>query len=188
IVAEVRDRYGPIPPSVLNLADYGRIRILADQLGIESIDREGEKVLFRFRPQTTLDPIWLVSLVERRGDVSLVPPSGLRLNLTGEASPTPAKKAPDPRPAQTPGPWANIGRKPLTSSDILRQQRRGERERSAAPASWWTARATAGEVTPGFTKAELTRPAPQDPRGPDGVFTRVGALLSELVEGAGLAG
>src|SRR5690606_20804859 len=63
IVAEVRDRYGPIPPSVLNLADYGRIRILADRLGIESIDREGEKVLIRFRPQTTLDPVWLVSFV-----------------------------------------------------------------------------------------------------------------------------
>ncbi len=185
IVAEVRDRYGPIPPSVLNLADYGRIRILADQLGIESIDREGEKVLVRFRPQTTLDPVWLVSLVERRKDVSLVPPAGLRLSLSGQGAPAPAKKPMDSRPAPAAGPWANIGRKPLTSSDILRQQRQGERERSAAPASWWTARATAGEVTPGFTKAELTRRAPQDPRGPDGVFTRVGGLLSELVDGAG---
>ncbi len=52
IVAEVRDRYGPIPPSILNLADYGRIRVMADRLGIEAVDREGEKVLFRFRPQT----------------------------------------------------------------------------------------------------------------------------------------
>jgi len=187
IVAEVRDRYGPIPPSVLNLADYGRIRILADRLGIESIDREGEKVLIRFRPQTTLDPVWLVSFVERRPDISLVPPAGLRLSLKPVAS-APPKRDAEPRPAAPDGPWANIGRKPLTSSDILRQQRQAERERSAAPASWWTARATAGEVKPGFTKAELTRPAPQDPRGPDGVFTRVGALLSELVEGAGLAG
>src|SRR5206468_5470867 len=29
------DRYGPLPSSVLNLADYGRIRIMADRLGIE---------------------------------------------------------------------------------------------------------------------------------------------------------
>ena len=56
IVAEVRDRYGPIPPSILNLADYGRIRVMADRLGIEAVDREGEKVVFRFRPQTKVDP------------------------------------------------------------------------------------------------------------------------------------
>src|ERR1041384_337566 len=34
------DRYGPLPASVLNLADYGRIRIMADKLGVETIDRE----------------------------------------------------------------------------------------------------------------------------------------------------
>ena len=36
IMDEVRDRYGPPPVPVLNLADYGRIRVLADALGIES--------------------------------------------------------------------------------------------------------------------------------------------------------
>ena len=41
IMEEVRDRYGPPPVPVLNLADYGRIRVLADELGIESIEREG---------------------------------------------------------------------------------------------------------------------------------------------------
>jgi transcription-repair coupling factor (superfamily II helicase) len=190
IVAEVRDRYGPIPPSVLNLADYGRIRILADQLGVESVDREGEKVLVRFRPQAKLDPAWLVSLVERRRDVSLVPPAGLRLNLSGgDGASRPAKQAPAGRaapPAAGPArPWANIGRKPLTSSDVLRQQRPRDGDRSAAPASWWTTRATAGEVTSGFSKAEVLKRAPEDPRGPDGVFTRVGGLLSQLVEGGG---
>ena len=189
IVAEVRDRYGPIPPSVLNLADYGRIRILADQLGVESVDREGEKVLVRFRPQAKLDPAWLVSLVERRRDVSLVPPASLRLHLPGgDGAGRTAKPGPAGRGAEAPGasrPWANIGRKPLTSADVLRQQRQPERDRSAAPASWWTTRATAGEVTSGFSKAEVLRRAPQDPRAPDGVFTRVGGLLSQLVEGGG---
>ena len=33
MLAEVRDRYGPLPDSVLNLADYGRIRVMADRLG-----------------------------------------------------------------------------------------------------------------------------------------------------------
>ncbi len=87
VVAEVRDRYGPIPPSILNLADYGRIRVMADRLGIEAIDREGEKVVFRFRPQTTLDPAMLVQFVQRRPDVTLVPPSGVRLDLKHGAEP-----------------------------------------------------------------------------------------------------
>ena len=48
-----------------------------------------------------------------------------------------------------------------------------------APA-WWTARATAGEVTPGFTKAEILKAAPEDPRAPDGVLKKVTDLLEDL--------
>ncbi len=85
-LADVRDRYGPLPPSVLNLADYGRIRIMADRLGIEAVDREAQVVVFRFRPQAKLDPQRLVSLVNKRADVTLVPPAGLRLDLRGSAA------------------------------------------------------------------------------------------------------
>jgi transcription-repair coupling factor (superfamily II helicase) len=184
IVAEVRDRYGPIPPSILNLADYGRIRVMADRLGIEAVDREGEKVLFRFRPQTKVDPGTLVGLVQQRGDVTLVPPASLRLELSpasrsqaSKPKPSPAPRVDRPAPA---GPWANIGQKPLTSSD-LRGRRRHLPDDSAAPASWWTARATTGEVTSGFSKAEILKAGPQDPRAPSGVFTRVGGLLSDLL-------
>ena len=128
IVAEVRDRYGPIPPSILNLADYGRIRVMADRLGIEAVDREGEKVLFRFRPQTKVDPGTLVGLVQQRRDVTLVPPASLRLDLSRDGRSAPAATArspeatsPKPRPA---GPWANIGQKPVTSSDLRAARRR----------------------------------------------------------------
>ena len=41
VLEEAADRYGPLPDSVLNLADYGRIRVMADRLGVETIDREG---------------------------------------------------------------------------------------------------------------------------------------------------
>ena len=184
VVAEVRDRYGPIPPSILNLADYGRIRVMADRLGIEAVDREGDRVVFRFRPQTTVTPESLVGLVQRRGDVTLVPPAGLRLDLKPMARNVKASESPKPR-AQSPppssGPWANIGQKPLTSGD-LRGRRRPSADDSVAPASWWTTRATAGEVTSGFSKAEILKADLQDPRGPSGVFTRVGGLLSDLLD------
>src|SRR5262245_57831595 len=78
---EAADRYGPPPDSVLNLADYGRLRIMADQLGIESIDREAKIVVIKFRPQAKVDPVRLVALVRQRPDLTLVPPAALRLNL-----------------------------------------------------------------------------------------------------------
>src|SRR5919201_4099410 len=61
VLEESADRYGPLPDSVRNLADYGRIRIMADRLGIDSIDREGRTVVIKFRPQTRIDPARLVS-------------------------------------------------------------------------------------------------------------------------------
>ena len=56
VLEEAADRYGPLPDSVLNLADYGRIRVMADRLGVEAIDREGRVVVLKFRPQAKMDP------------------------------------------------------------------------------------------------------------------------------------
>jgi transcription-repair coupling factor (superfamily II helicase) len=156
VLEEAQDRYGPLPESVLNLADYGRIRVMADRLGVDSIDREGRVVVLKFRPQARVDPVRLVALVRQRSDLTLIPPAGLRLNLAAAEAPA------APRPP-APG--------------------RQDRKKSPLPAaSWWTARARAGEVTPGFTKDEILRPAKENPRAPGGVFERVGGLLSELVE------
>ena len=52
-----------------------------------------------------------------------------------------------------------------------------------AGGSWWAARARAGEVTPGFTRDEIMRPAKEDPRAEGGLFARVGGLLRELSGG-----
>ncbi|MCA1584762.1 MAG: transcription-repair coupling factor [Acidobacteria bacterium] len=101
VMADLRDRYGPLPLALLNLADYARIRVMADALGVESIDREGSVVVFKFREKTRIDP---------------------------------------------------------------------------------GARATTGEVKPGFSKAVLTAVAPDDPRKPDGLLERVTSLLDALRE------
>ena len=57
IVDEVRDRYGPPPTAVLNLADFGRIRVLADALGVETIDRDGSTIVIKFRQKAKVDPM-----------------------------------------------------------------------------------------------------------------------------------
>ena len=148
LVDEVRDRYGSPPPSVLNLAEYASIRLLADALRIESIDREGDLVVLKFRSDAKLDPAWLLRVVQSRGDVALVPPATLKLDLRGSVA--------SKRPAKSAG------------------------------SSWWTARAKAGEVSPGFSRQEMLKPAKEDPRGEDGVFGRVGSLLRELSSGGSI--
>jgi transcription-repair coupling factor (superfamily II helicase) len=161
------DRYGPLPASVLNLADYGRIRIMADKLGIETIDREARVVVLKFRPQAKVDPVRLVSLVRQRPDLTLVPPAALKLMLDGAGSSGMARGAvPDKSASHQPSAISH----------------RGPAKRSAPAPSWWTARAREGEVKPGFNKAEMTRARPDDPRAPGGVFERVGGLLSELLD------
>ena len=103
--------------------------------------------MIKFRQKTKVDLMHVIALVQERGDLQLVPPSSLKLDLKREAGRAGSKPSQTPRKAASPSlarPKAKIQRKP----------------------SWWTARATAGEVTPGFTKAEILKQAPEDPARP----------------------
>jgi transcription-repair coupling factor (superfamily II helicase) len=172
VLDESIDRYGPLPESVLNLADYGRIRVMADRLGVETIDREGRIVVLKFRPQAKVDPVRLVALVRQRPELTLVPPAALKLNMDGQ-------------PDGARGPAAD-GMRDLGPRSATPQARRPEAasrgRREATAPSWWTARARAGEVKAGFTKEEILKPAKDNPRAPGGVFERVGGLLSDLID------
>jgi transcription-repair coupling factor (superfamily II helicase) len=140
VLDEVRDRYGPPPDSVLNLAEYGRIRIMADRLGVEAIDREGRLVVIKFRQQARVDPVRLIKVVQGLPGATLAPPASLKLDLEAD----------------------------------------GPRARRDKGTSWWTARATAGAVTAGFTKDAILRKPDGDPRAEGGMFPRLEALLERL--------
>jgi transcription-repair coupling factor (superfamily II helicase) len=157
VLDEALDRYGPLPESVLNLADYGRIRVMADRLGAEALDRDGRAVVIRFRPQARIDPARLVALVRQRPDLALLPPATLKMDLSQA-----------PRRGSSPtGPPPPRGRSSV---------------RGPSTGSWWTARARDGVARAGFSKEEILRSAREDPRAPGGLFDRVGGLLSELLE------
>ncbi len=162
VLEEAVDRYGPLPDSVLNLADYGRIRVMADRLGVEAIDREARLVVLKFRPQARVDPVRLVALVRQRPELTLVPPAALKLNLDASGDRT--------QKAAIPGPKSPV-----------RGPARGGSRSGAAP-SWWVARAKDAEVKPGFNKAAMTKAAKEDPRAPGGLFEQVGGLLSDLLD------
>jgi transcription-repair coupling factor (superfamily II helicase) len=161
IMEEMRDRYGQPPVAVLNLADYGRIRVLADQLGVESLEREASVVVIRFRQKAKVDPVHVINMVRERGDLQLIPPSTLKVDLK-KAVTTPAA--------------SKVSAEALKKAHQLRQPFRRERREPA----WWAARATTGEVTPGFSKAEILKPKEEDPRAPGGILERVEALLEDL--------
>ena len=163
---EVRDRYGPPPDSVLNLAEYAAIRLMADRLRVESLDRDGHAVVLKFRPDAKLDPAWLFRVIQARGDVVLLPPATLKLDLRGPEKLVEKRVAVPPR------------------SGAQRPRKGGD---PVAGGSWWAARAKGGEVAPGFSRDEILRPAKEDPRAEGGLFVRVSSFLRELSSGGSIS-
>jgi len=80
IRAEVLDRFGDIPASVENLLRYGAIKFLSQKLRIESLDRTGQRLVFKFFPSTGIDPGRLPSLLKRYSG-SFSPAGIMSLNL-----------------------------------------------------------------------------------------------------------
>jgi len=198
IVAEIEDRYGPMPTEVLNLVDYGRIRILADRLGIEKVDRQGSLVVFTFKGQGGPDPNRVIRLVQQRPEITLAPPSAIKLDLKSRSQRGPlampgrgASPGPTGRPSlseagrgeRAVAPGSPSGRTvgpafPGTAGSRGKLLTRGA---AGAARSWWTARATEGEVKPGFRKEAIVRPVKDDPRAEGGVLGRVTEILSDLL-------
>ena len=162
IVAEVEDRYGPMPPEVLNLVDYGRIRVLADRLGVEKIDRQGAVVVLTFKGQNGPEPERVLRLLREQPDVTLAPPSGIKLDLNGmtrlvrgnsprrgleEASGGLPRRSLEEASGGLPRRSLEEakGGQASTARGAARLPRRGE---AAKARSWWTARATEEEVKP----------------------------------------
>jgi transcription-repair coupling factor (superfamily II helicase) len=54
IKEDIRDQYGPIPPTVRNLLRYGLVKFLAQKLRIRAIDRLDSRIIFKFLPTTSV--------------------------------------------------------------------------------------------------------------------------------------
>jgi transcription-repair coupling factor (superfamily II helicase) len=169
LIAEFSDRYGLTPETVLNLAEYAKIRAIADRLRMETLDREGNTIVFKFRQDTRIDAAWVMRLVQNRGDLTLLPPAVLKLDLT--------------KPVERPKPAVEIVKPTVTPAGRLKPKATGWVKPPDTPPgreSWWTTRATSGEVAAGFTRDEILAEVPLDPRAPGGVFERVRHVLDEL--------
>jgi transcription-repair coupling factor (superfamily II helicase) len=84
IEQEIRDRFGPPPPSVLNLLRYGAIKHLAQKLAVRSIDRLGPKLVLKFHPSTSADLSRIARLL-RKYSGSITPQGVVTVPLRPES-------------------------------------------------------------------------------------------------------
>jgi transcription-repair coupling factor (superfamily II helicase) len=79
LVAELADRYGPVPEPVLHLIEFSKIKTRAQDLGIESVERRGGGLNFKFHPDSAIDPRQLMRLVSETAGAQFTPQGVLRI-------------------------------------------------------------------------------------------------------------
>jgi transcription-repair coupling factor len=79
--AELIDRFGPIPVTVVNLLNYALLKSAAEKLLIQSVERKGDEFWVRFLPQAPVDPEKLIRFLRGHRESNLRPDGILRFRL-----------------------------------------------------------------------------------------------------------
>jgi transcription-repair coupling factor (superfamily II helicase) len=82
IRTETQDRYGRLPSSVERLFAYARLRRLAEQIGVISIDKTPDGIAIKFNEKARVSPERLAAFVEQRPGTSFTPSGVLRINIS----------------------------------------------------------------------------------------------------------
>jgi transcription-repair coupling factor (superfamily II helicase) len=83
---ELVDRYGAPPAPVRNLLDYATLKLLAERIGVASIDRKREQVSLKFTEQAQVDPGELAKFVASQPGAQFSPGGVLKFNLKATAA------------------------------------------------------------------------------------------------------
>jgi transcription-repair coupling factor (superfamily II helicase) len=83
---ELEDRYGPVPEAVSNLLAYSALKTVAEQAGIEVIDRRHNILNIKFHKETRVDPARLMNIVAKTRGAQFTPAGVLLLPLDGQGS------------------------------------------------------------------------------------------------------
>jgi transcription-repair coupling factor (superfamily II helicase) len=82
IFSEISDRYGKIPESVENLFDYARLRKLAEEMRVVSIDKTNEGLAIKLDQNAKVSPENLMEFVQKTG-ANFTPNGILRVTESG---------------------------------------------------------------------------------------------------------
>ncbi|MGQ0542297.1 MAG: transcription-repair coupling factor [Blastocatellia bacterium] len=85
IYTEIEDRYGRIPRSVDNLFAYGRLRKLAEQTGIVSVDKAGSGFAIKLSENAKVSPEKLMEFLSSNEKASFSPTGILRVTDIDES-------------------------------------------------------------------------------------------------------
>jgi len=78
---ETEDRYGRVPRSVEDLFAYARLRRLAEEIGVISIDKTADGIAIKFNENARIAPEKLAEFISRDGQSSFTPGGVLRMSL-----------------------------------------------------------------------------------------------------------
>jgi transcription-repair coupling factor (superfamily II helicase) len=81
---ELEDRYGPVPEAVRNLLEYSGLKTLAEEIGIEAVDRRHNLLNIKFHAETRVDPGRLMNIVGKTRGAQFSPAGVLLLPLDGQ--------------------------------------------------------------------------------------------------------
>ena len=78
---ELEDRYGTVPEAVRNLLEYSALKTLAEQIGVEAVDRRHNVLNIKFHKETRVDPARLMNIVSKTKGAQFTPAGVLLLPL-----------------------------------------------------------------------------------------------------------
>jgi len=81
---ETQDRYGRLPESVEQLFDYARLRRLAEDLAVLSLDKTADGVALKFSEKARVSPEKLAAFINQRAGRVFTPNGVLKLNLNDD--------------------------------------------------------------------------------------------------------
>ncbi|HZT74072.1 MAG TPA: transcription-repair coupling factor [Terriglobales bacterium] len=83
---ELADRYGPPPPPVRHLLEYGALKAACRRAGVSQLERKRDSLQFHFTPQTPVEPRALAELAGSTRGAHFSPSGVLRLPLSPAAA------------------------------------------------------------------------------------------------------
>ena len=86
---ELLDRYGALPPEAENLIEVIRLKVMARQMGIESITLKQNQLVFQVAAASRIDVSRLIGLVSRKKSKLRVTPDQKIHAVLAKTNPTP---------------------------------------------------------------------------------------------------
>lgn len=80
---ELLDRYGPLPEGVANLLEYAALKMIAEKIRVDAIDRRQDRIAIKFNEAASVDPQKLMAFAAGAPGAEFTPAGVLRFTVNG---------------------------------------------------------------------------------------------------------